>query len=254
VIGPFRAKDENPLLQQHEQRTGQQEMVLVSVYRVTVKNQEQKKADELWKLFRPVRPVANNTGLVRRNGLTIGSGDAPIWAQVMSLLGIGPGKQYPGANEVSQTKTWLTEGRVAELAVSHSLSSPTLFWHEADGHLAGKTYEDCQKLLVVTATARPRSQVQIKLVPALKAEGKRARSLRRLTVLSGMEPERYVAKFERLALEAIVSSDEFLIIGSAAEADEGSFGRAFFDDTDPQQPSRTVLLIIPRVVSPEKVK
>ncbi|GAG18178.1 unnamed protein product, partial [marine sediment metagenome] len=184
-----------------------------------------------------------------------------IWAEAMNLLEIKPGKQGPqgtasrmGANKVSETKTWLAEGLVAELAVSPSLSSPTLFRHEADGPLVGKTYEDCQKLLVITATARPRSQVQIKLIPALKAEGARVRSLRRLALLAGMEPERYVAKFERLAFEAIVSSDEFLIIGSGAEADAGSFGRVFFDDTDQQQPSRTVLLIIPRVVSSEKVK
>ena len=73
-------------------------------------------------------------------------------------------------------------------------------------------------------------------------------------MLSGMEPEKYVAKFERLAFEAVVSSDEFLIIGSAAEAIEASFGRVFFDDLDEQQPSRTVLLIVPRVISPEQVK
>ena len=80
------------------------------------------------------------------------------------------------------------------------------------------------------------------------------RSFRRLALLSGLEPERYVTKFEQLAVEAIVSSDEFLIIGSGAEADAGSFGRVFFDDTDQQQPSRTVLLIIPRVISSGQLK
>ncbi|MCK4850307.1 MAG: hypothetical protein KAT11_03095 [Phycisphaerae bacterium] len=254
VIGPFRAKDENPFLQQHEQRTGQQEIVQVAIWRVTISNQEQKQAEEFWKLFRPTRLPANNAGLLRRNGLTIRSGDQQSWTEALSKLEIGPGKQRLGTNKVQQWGTRLTEGRAAELPVSESVDGVTLFWHESDGRLVGKTYETCQKLLVITAVARPTGQVQIKLVPALKAEGARARSLRKLKLLSGIEPEKYVAKFERLALEAIVSSDEFLIIGSAAQADEGAFGRAFFDDTDQLQPSRTVLLIIPRVISSEQVK
>ena len=70
-------------------------------------------------------------------------------------------------------------------------------------------------------------------------------------MLSGMGPERYMAKFDQLAFEVIVSPDEFLIVGSAANANEGSFGRAFFDELDQHQPSRTVLLIIPRIIYSE---
>ena len=253
VIGPFRAKDENPLLQQSKDQASQKEMVQVVIWRVTISNQDQKQAEELWKLFRPVRPVAKNAGLLGRNGLTICSGEALIWTEALNKLEIGPDKQKPGVNKVRQTKTLLVEGFAAELAVSPSVSSPTLFWHEADGRLVGKTYESCQKLLVITAAVRPTGGVQIKLVPALKAEGARAQSLRKLTLLWGKEPEKYVAKFEQLAFEAIVSSEEFLIIGSAAEADEASFGRAFFDDVN-EQPSRTVFLIIPRVISSGQLK
>ena len=254
VIGPFRAKDENPFLQQHEERTGRQQIVQVAVWRVTIRNQEQKQAEEFWNLFRPTRLPANNAGLLGRNGLTISSGDQQSWTEALSKLEIGPGKQGLGTNKVQQWGTRLTEGRASELPLSESVEGVTLFWHESDGRLVGKTYESCQKLLVITAVARPTGQVQIKLVPALKAEGARARSLRRLTLLSGMEPERYVAKFERLAFKAVVNSDEFLIIGSAAEADEASFGRAFFDDVDEQQASRTVFLIIPRAISSGQLK
>ena len=68
------------------------------------------------------------------------------------------------------------------------------------------------------------------------------------------EPEIYLAKFESLAFETLVSSDEFLMIGSAPEAAELSFGRAFFDEVDEQKSTRMVLLIIPQTVSAEQMK
>ncbi len=148
----------------------------------------------------------------------------------------------------------LPEGYVAEFTLNALPSSPTLFWHEADGILVGKTYENCEKLLIITATAKPRDQVHIKLTPALKGEGARVRSFRRLALLSGMDLEKYAAKFEHLAVEAVVSPDEFLMIGSVAIAGSESFGRSFFDDVNEQQQSRTVLLIIPRVLSPARAE
>ena len=245
VIGPFQAKGENPLLHKDKEQTAGQEMVEVTVWRITIKNQEQKRAEELWKLFKPARLVANNAELLGRNGLAISSTGKQNWTEVE----IGLSKQGAGQNKVSQTKTWLVEGYVGEVAVSSSVSMATLFWHEGDGDLVGKTYENCRRLLVITAAIRPSGQIQIKLVPALKEEGARVQTLRRLAILSGMKPERYMAKFERLAFEAIIRSNDFLIVGSGAKADDGSFGRAFFDDLDDQQPSRTVLLIIPRMIS-----
>jgi len=254
VIGPFRAKDENPFLDKGKEPTVRQEVVRLSVYRVTIKNQEQNKVGELWKLFRPVALPGDNAGLLAGNGLAIGSGGAKVWTEAVRLLEVNPGKPWLGGNEVKQWGTGLTEGFVAELAVSESVGRVTLFWHESDGRLVGKTYESCQKLLVITAVVRPTGGVQIKLVPVLKEEGKRARTLRRFAMMWGKEPENYVAKFDRLAFEGVVGSDEFLMIGSGAEADGTSFGRVFFDEVDEQRPSRTVLLIIPRTVSPEQLK
>ena len=254
VIGPFRAEDENPFLRRSKEPTDRQEVVRLTIYRVTIKNQEQNKVAELWKLFRPVALPGDNAGLLAGNGLAIGSGGAKAWTEAVNLLEVDPGKPWLGGNKVQQWETALAEGFAAELGVSSSIGGVTFFWHEADGRLVGRTYGRCQKLLVITAAVRPTGGVQIKLVPALKEEGKRARALRRFAMMLGKEPEEYVAKFDRLGFEGVVSSDEFLIIGSGAEADETSFGRAFFDEVDAQRPSRTVLLIIPRAISPEQLK
>ncbi len=254
VVGPFQGKEENPLRHRGENQASQKAMVQLVAWQVTIPNQGQKRAEELWKLLKPARLSVNNARLLERNGLAVGSGDELIWTKTLSNLDIGPNKQGPGANRVKQEKTLLPEGYVAEIALTASPSSPTLFWHEADGTLVGKTYENCQKLLAITATAQPRGQVHIKLTPALKGQSARVRSLRRLALLSGMDLEKYVAKFEHLAVEATVNPDEFLMIGSVARAGSGSFGRAFFDDVNEQQPSRTVLLIIPRVISSAKAE
>ncbi len=254
VIGPFRGKEENPLRHRNEDQANQKEMVQLVIWRVTIPNQDQKQAEELWKLFKPTRLLTNNAELLGRNGLMVRLGNKQSWTEAISKLEIALDIPGPRVNKVKQIKIWLVDGYGAEVALSTSPSTTTLFWHEAGGDLVGKTYEDCQRLLAITATAQPGSQVQIKLTPALKDESARVKSFRRLALRAGMDPEKYVAKFEQLAVELIVNSDEFLIIGSAAEADTASFGRAFFDDTDPQQPSRTVLLMVPRVKSTGQVK
>ena len=254
VVGPFQGKEENPLRHRGDDQASQKAMVQLVGWQVTIPNQGQAQAEELWKLLKPATLLVNNSGLLERNGLAIGSGDELVWTKTLSNLDTGPNKQGPGANRVKEEKTLLPEGYVAEIALTASPSSPTLFWHEADGTLVGRTYENCKKLLAITATAQPRGQVHIKLTPALKGQSARVQSLRRLALLSGMDLEKYVARFELLAVEATVSPDEFLMIGSVARAGSGSFGRAFFDDVNEQQPSRTVLLIIPRVISPAEAE
>ena len=39
IVGPFRAKDENPLLQQTKDQSTERQVVLLSVYRIKINNQ-----------------------------------------------------------------------------------------------------------------------------------------------------------------------------------------------------------------------
>lgn len=255
VIGAFRGKEENPLIQKSDkEQADRQEVVQLLIWQVTISNQEPKQAREFWKLFKPAQLSANNARLLEHNGLKIGAGHKQIWTKTLNKLDIGPEKPTLNAGKVRQIATRLAKEDMAEIALSTSPNSPTLFWHGANGELVGKTYENCQRLLVITAAALPRSRVQIKLTPALKDQSQRVRSLRKLALLAGQEPEKYVAKFEQLAFKALVNPDEFLIIGSGAQANEGAFGREFFDGTDQQPTRKTVLLVIPKVMSAEQVQ
>ena len=260
IVEEFRAKDENPF-QRDKKPAAQQEVVHVIIYQVRIRDQDPEKAAELWSLFRPTRLVGKNGAVLARNGLGIGSGDAETWKHVSRVLGFSIGGEQGSAKasavsgvKVRRRETWLGAGLGAELAVSGLMSDATLFRYEPDGHLVGETYEESQKLLVITAGAWPGDRSQIQFTPVLKGGANRLTALRRLAMVAQKEPERYVAKFDSLVLETLVSSDEFLIIGSSPGAAEMSFGRAFFDEVNEQGSTKMILLVIPQVVSAEQMK
>ena len=262
IRGEFRAKDENPFRQKSAKQAvrQEQEVVHLIIYQVRIRDQEPEKASELWKLFEPTQLVGNNAALLARNGLGIGSGDAETWEQVAKMLGVSPRSQREAmasgatGTKVRRIETWLTEGLGAEMAVSGLMNDPTLFRYDPDGHLIGKTYERSQKLLAITAAARPLGRSQIQLTPVLKGGKTRLWALRRLAMLAQKEPEDYVARFESLAIETLVSSEEFLMIGSAPGAGELSFGRSFFDEVNDQKTTTMVLLLIPQTVSAKQME
>ena len=259
TVGAFQDNDENPFLNRGKPESAKnQQVVTLTIYPITANTQKDISLEELWSLLRPVRLAKGSSQLLTRNGLQISAGGAADWPKVVDLLGLGSSQKgqepistaKPAAKYGGEMQTWLSEGLVAELPISPSPSEQTLFLHQADGQLVGKTYEDCYKLLTVRAAVQTTGQVLLEMVPALKNQRARLRSLRWMvdSNVTG-KPEMYVAKFEPLALIAAVNPNEFLVVGRTSQISDAGFGGVFFRADHLPQPATTILLIVPRRVT-----
>ncbi|NIA07557.1 MAG: hypothetical protein GWP14_07980 [Actinobacteria bacterium] len=265
IVGPFQAKDENPFLQKDkEESTKRQEVVQLNVYRIVISPQDDASLGQLWSLLRPAQLIKSNKKLLSRNGLQIAVGGADDWPKAINIMGLGPpsqAEQNPApttdatARLDRQIETWLAEGLMAELSITNLPGEQTLFLYQPDGQLVGKTYEECYKLLVVTAKFQPTGQIQLQIMPALKTDPPRFTALHWMVKQrAGNEPERYVSLFEPLAFTAMVNPNEFLAIGRSEHVGDASFGAVFFRADQAQKLSTTVLLIVPKIMTNRKSK
>lgn len=257
IVGPFRAEDENPFLYRDRDASKKtQRAIFLTVYRITC-NSQAINLEELWSLLRPAGLIDSSSQLIARNGLRIASGSADDWPKLVGLLGFGPARKEQEqilttrpATLLDRRETWLAEGFMAELPISNLPAEQMLFWHQPDGRLVGRTFRDCQNLLVVTALPLPTGQARLQLIPAIKDKTARLRSLKLLLgAHSPTGPERYEASFEQLALNALVHPNEFLVVGQAPRASEAGFGAVFFRADQAPQSATTLLLIVPRVIT-----
>ena len=259
TVGAFQGEDENPFLNRAKSESAKsQQVVTLTIYPITANTQKDVRLEELWTLLRPARLAKGSSELLSRNGLQISAGGAADWPKVANLFGLGSSQKgqepistaKPAAKYGGEMQTWLSEGLVAELPISPSPSEQTLFLHQIDGQLVGKTYEDCYKLLTVRAAVQTTGQVLLEMVPALKNQRARLRSLRWMvdSNVTG-KPEMYVATFEPLALIAVVNPNEFLVVGRTSQISDAGFGGVFFRADHLPQPATTILLIVPRVVT-----
>ena len=259
IVGSFQAEDENPFLQKDKEESAKlQKVVQLTVYRIVISPQDDVSLGQLWALLRPAQLIKSNKELLSRNGLQISVGGTADWPKAINIMGLGPSQaeQNPalttraGARLDRRMDTWLAEGLMAELPITNLPSEQTLFWHQPDGQLVGKTYEECHKLLVVTAEFKLRSRIQLQIIPALKTDTPRLTALHWMVEQrAGKKPDRYVSLFESLALSAVVNPNEFLVIGRSGHAGNASFGAVFFRAEKAPKPSTTVLLLVPQAMT-----
>ena len=260
IVGHFHAEYENPFLQEDKEEPAQrQEVVRLNVYRIVISPEDHASLGQLWSLLRPAQLVEGNKRLLSRNGLQVAVGGTADWSKAINIMGLGPSqaeenpilKTNAAARPDGQIETWLAEGvSMAELAINNLPGEQTLFWHKPDGQLVGRIYEECHKLLVITAESKPTGQIQLHMMPALKTDPPRFAALHWMVKQrAGTEPDRYVSLFEPLAFTATVNPNEFLAIGRSEHVGDASFGAVFFRADQAQKPSTTVLLIVPQVMS-----
>ena len=259
IVGPFQAEDENPFKQRGKKEPSKrQQVVQLTVYRIIISPEGDENLGQLWSLLRPAQLITNNKELLSRNGLQVAAGSAVDWPKAIALLGMGPKQEEQKPALIADTaarldqrlETWLAQGLMAELPINNRPAEQTLFWHQPDGRLVGKTYQECHKVLVVTAVYQPTGQIHLQMMPALKKERAKNTSLHWLIQQqTPNQPERYVSQFEALALAAVVNSNEFLAISRSAQASDASFGAVFFRADNAQQPATTVLLLVPQVIT-----
>ena len=256
IVGEFRAEDENPLLHQEaEQVEKAQQVVQVSVYRIVISPEDDKRLGQLWSALRPAQLLRSDKELLSRNGLQISVGSAADWPRAVNIMGLGADQDSTLTTDASarmdrRIETWLSEGLMAELAITNAAKERTFFWHQSDGQLLGKSYPECHKLLVVTAQARTTGQIELQMLPALKTDPPKFAALHWMVKQrAGNQPDRYVAMFEPLAFTAVVRTNQFLAIGRSDKVGDASFGAAFFRAEKQQKPSTTVLLVVPRIMT-----
>ena len=257
LVGAFRAEDENPFLHRAKRQPAKpQQVVQLNVWRITIKPQSSGSLEQLWSLLRPARLIQGNSELLARNGLHVAAGGAADWPKMVNLLGLARKEQDPilsaktAARVGGPIHTVLADGFVAELSISNSPTDQTLFWNQRDGRLVGRTFEDCHKLILVSATPQPTGQTQLQIMPALKEQAAKFMAVHwLLRPQPTAEPKRYVATFEPLAFEVAVNPNEFLALGTATQAGEAIFGSVFFQADQAQQPATTVLLIVPQIIT-----
>ena len=260
IVGPFQGTEENPFLQKDKEEPGKrQDVVQINVYRLVISPENDASLGQFWSLLRPAQLINSDKDLLSRNGLEIAIGGAADWPKALSAIGLGPSqteqssllKTDAPARLDQRLETWLAEGLMAELAIASQPGEQTLFWHKADGQLVGRSYEECHRLLVVTAETGPRSQIQLNVVPALKMTPPRLTGLHWMVEKrTGAQPEqRYASIFEELAFAVALNPNEFLAIGRSGQAGDASFAAAFFRAEPGQQPSTTVLLLVPKIMT-----
>ena len=249
LVGEFQAREENPLLNRREKATFSQQAVHLSVYLVVIGQEEEGKVEDVWSLVGGAQLVGNNGQFLAQNGLRIGAGGGAELAKVVELLETTAGGRR--REQARRIDTYLGRDFVAELLLGESADGLTLFRHRTGGGLVGKTYTQCQRLLLATALVEATGQVRLKMVPVLKAAGARIKTLQRLAALGRMEAEAYLGEFEELAFDVLVGKGEFLVIGSTESSGDLSFGRAFFDSQDTATSAKMVMLVIPQVLAEE---
>ena len=259
IVGEFRAEDENPLLHQEaEQVEKAQQVVQVSVYRIVISPEDDKRLGQLWSALRPAQLLRSDKELLSRNGLQISVGSAADWPKAVNIIGLGASQaeQDPGLKTDASARmdrrigTWLSEGLMAELPITNAAEERTFFWHQSDGQLLGKSYPESHKLLVVTARARATGHIELQMLPALKTDPPKFTALHwMIKQRTGNQPDRYVSTFEILACTAVVRTNQFLAIGRSDQTGDASFGAAFFRAENQQKPSTTVLLVVPRIMT-----
>jgi len=259
IVGPFQGTEENPFLQKDKEEPGKrQDVVQINVYRLVISPEDDASLGQLWSLLRPAQLINSDKKLLSRNGLEIAAGGAADWPKALNIMGLGPSQVEQ--NSVLRTnaparldqrlETWLAQGLMAELPIANRPGEQTLFWHKANGQLVGRSYDQCHRLLVVTAEAGPRSQIQLNVVPALKTDPPRLTGLHWMVEKrAGTQPERYGSIFEELAFAVALNPNEFLAIGRSGQAGDASFAAAFFRAEPGQQPSTTVLLLVPQIMT-----
>ena len=256
LVGPFRAENANPFLFGSTDQPSRQEAVLLRIYRIRLTDLTAEQTEQLQALLKTALSLDNNAELLSRNGLLVSAGLADAWPKVLKVLGQGPPSSDPkeilaaGKRPKSQrVDTYLPEGLEAEIPVAPSAGRVDLFHSTADGQLLGKTYGSCQKLLVASGSPRPSGQVQVRMVPVLREQTTSLGVLLAQQQARAGRPQKYLARFEDLAVNVMVNPDEFLVIGPSGNSEEASFGRTFFQEKKPPQTDTIILLVVPRAVT-----
>lgn len=255
LVRDFNAKDDNPFLFNKKSDDTKTEAVRMVVYYVTIKQPDDGRTEQLWKLLRPIELPRATEEYFSQNGLQAASGGSAAWSQIAKLLKTGsiePPDEQPFPTDpsvrVAPREIWLVQGVTVELPISTEAADQTLFWRDPGRPVVGRTYENCHRLLLATAEINQQGRVQVNLIPVLRAAQSRKTLLRQRFSLDHGEPERYVAKFEEFTLSLSAGAKGFLAIGKIPRASDAAFGGAFFSSKIETQSATTLLLILPQRV------
>lgn len=216
--------------------------VHMTLHRMTVPWGAVSRSEEFWKHVDEQVIDPSTAALLQANGFRAGLGRADDWTYFRRLL-----EQHPVERQVDSCLRPETAGFMT-LETKLSVDVQTIFDFGPGGTMAGRTYEKCDNLIVVSFQPAPRKigYVRIALTPMVKSLRTRLMAVGDIeqTEVKFINPEKY---FD-LGLIVNVAMDDFLVVAPSPQAAAStSLGRHFLVTDAAVERAEQVLIFVPRV-------
>lgn len=182
------------------------------------------------------------SALLKRNGFRIGQGEISQWPMFLRMLAANPG-------HIRVTSRIAYQEEKEPLLTRGDQPPRNLFYFDAGGQLAGRSFGQSDDLMLLSFWPTPRrdGQVHIQLVPAVQSRDSRMETY----TVNGQMDIRTVRPeyFYDLQLAADLDVNHFLIVAPSTEAkEESSLGNAFLLNDGNGGRTETILIFVARPV------
>ncbi len=178
--------------------------------------------------------------MLYKNGIRAGLASSRDWETLRRTM-----SQYHATSQQHQYTG--ADAQTTEIPMRAGVVSESLFYFDAQGQLAGRTFDQSDNILSVSfepSIAHPRMATRVVIHPVVRSQ----RTVIEFGSVNNNAQVQYVhpQHLYELSLRADIPRDHFFVVAPSPEArSETSLGHAFLTRDDQPEQTETVLLILP---------